>query len=70
MNRSERYATFEDDVDGSFIGEFMPEYHGKSFYIGPAVKIDASELQDVIRLTTVNLQWDQLGKSGLIVYPR
>ena len=70
VTREERYKNFEDDVDGSFIGEFVPEYHGKSFYNGPAVKIDQSELQDIIRLTTVQLQWDQLGKSGLIVYPK
>ena len=70
MTQEERYKNFEDDIDGSFIGEFMPEYHGRSFYNGPAVRIDQSELQDIIRLTTVQLQWDQLGKSGLIVYPK
>ena len=48
--------------------EVDEDYHGRNFWIGPAVKCDASELQDVIRATPVKLQWDQLGK-GLIVYP-
>lgn len=69
MTKEERYKTFSDEVDGSFIGTFDPEYHGRNYYVGPAVTIDASELQDIIRLTTIRLQWDQLGKTGLIVYP-
>lgn len=70
MKREERYKQFEDDIDGSFIGTFRAEYRGRSYYVGPAVEIDASELQDIIRLTPVPLQWDQLGKTGLIVYPK
>ncbi len=67
--RDERYKTFDDDLDGSDVGEFMPDYRGRNHYFGPAIKIEGSDLQTVIRLTTVKLQWDQLGKSGLIVYP-
>ena len=69
MTKEERYQMFEDDMDGTFIGEFLPTYNGRGFYRGPAVIIASSELQDVIRLTTVKLQWDQMGKSGLIIYP-
>ena len=45
------------------------EHHGRYAYVGPAVLIGDEELQAVIRSTTVTLQWDQLGKAGLIVYP-
>ena len=48
------------------------EYRGRSFYVGPAVNADEDEgptLQDVIRATDVTLQWDQMGRAGLVVYP-
>jgi hypothetical protein len=45
------------------------EYHGRNFYEGPAVVVRRSQLQDVIRATSVDVQWDQMGKDGLVVYP-
>ena len=45
------------------------DYHGRNFYVGPAVVIDEDLLQSIIRATSVKLQWDNLGKNSLIVYP-
>lgn len=33
------------------------------------MRIEASEYQDVVRSTDVQLQHDSMGRSGLIVYP-
>jgi len=68
MISDSRHETFADDMDGS-LWRFEADYHGRNFYQGPAVFCEASELQEVIRATTVNLQWDQMGNSGLVVYP-
>ena len=45
------------------------DYHGRWFYEGPAIVVEKEELQSAIRATKVNLQWDEMGKSGLVVYP-
>lgn len=69
MTKQERHAKFTDDMDNGGYG--VEDYRGRNFYEGPAVRIDdASELQDVIRATDVQLQWDQLGRDSLIIYPR
>lgn len=62
-----RYATFRHDMDRA--GYCVKEYNGKNFYTGPAVFVEADDLQEVIRATTVRLQTDQMGKSGIVVYP-
>ena len=62
------YRTFRADMEA--VGFEVTEYRGRYFYQGPAVRIHAGELQTVIRATEVSLMWDQLGKDGLIVYPR
>lgn len=67
MTKEERYKKFENDLENEYDVE---QYQGRNFYNGPAVRIDSSELQDVIRATDVKVQWDTLGKDGLIVYPR
>lgn len=68
MNKQERYAKFKEDLEEA--GFDVEDYKGRNFFAGPAVRIDSTnELQEVIRATEINVQWDQLGL-GLIVYPR
>lgn len=69
MSKQERYERFTEDMEND--GREVRQYRGRYYYEGPAVEIDdADELQDVIRATEVSLQWDELGKNGLIIYPR
>ena len=63
----ERHRRFAEDLER--MGYEIYEYHGRWAYHGPAVKVEASELQDVLRATPVRVCWDTLGKSGLVVYP-
>ncbi len=65
---TQRYEQFRQDLEEA--GYEVEHYQGRWFYQGPAVRIDSDELQDIIRLTDVKVQWDELGKDGLIVYPR
>ncbi len=51
-------------------GREVENYRGRNFYNGPAVRVDESELQGVIRKTRVKIQWDTMGKTGIIIYPR
>ncbi|MEK6371232.1 MAG: hypothetical protein AABO58_00915 [Acidobacteriota bacterium] len=45
-------------------------YYDKVLYYGPAVTTrDRIALQDVIRATTVRLQWHYVGRYGAMVYP-
>lgn len=67
MTKEERYKKFEEELENEYDVE---QYQGRGFYNGPAVRIDSSELQDVIRATTVRVQWDTLGKDKLVVYPK
>ena len=62
------HEQFEEDMqDAGFDAE---PYNGRFYWSGPAVRVnDLHGLQEVIRATTVHLQWDSLGKSGFIVYP-
>lgn len=62
-----RYWRFRQDMDTA--GYAVEEYRGRNYYQGPAIQYEGYDLQNVIRATTVRLQTDQLGKSGLIVYP-
>ena len=66
MSKQEKYDKFTADLEEA--GFEVRPYNGRFFYRGPAVRIEQDELQDVIRATTVKLQWDDMGK-GLIVYP-
>lgn len=46
-------------------------YEGRYRYEGWAAKAeDFDDIQAIVRATKVTLQWDQLGKSGYIVYPK
>ena len=60
---------FVEDMDEA--GIEYEHYHGRFFWEGPAVSTDEDgwpTMQDVIRATTVKVQWDSLGRD-LIVYP-
>lgn len=49
------------------------EYHGRYLYYGPAVSVkDQDEFQEFLQRinTTIKLQWDDLGKTGKIIYPK
>lgn len=64
----EERARFALDLESA--GYTVTNYQGRWNYDGPAVSIDGTDLQTVIRATSVELQWDDCGKTGLIVYPR
>jgi hypothetical protein len=67
MTKEERYEQFTKDMESA--GHEVEHYDGRNFYHGPSVTIDSDDLQDVIRSTKINLQWDSMGKSGMTVYP-
>jgi len=67
-DKARRDKTFISDMEGLF--EVRPDYHGRAFYRGPAVVIERDLLQAVIRATDMMLQWDDMGRSGYVVYPR
>ena len=69
MNQSQRYEKFKDDMDEAGFDVYM--YKGRYFYDGPAVNTDEDgpTLQDIIRATTVEVQWDNMGKD-FVVYPK
>jgi len=66
----ERYNTFIAEIEDA--GMEWEDYGGRYFYRGPAVRTNEDEwptLQDVIRATTVAVQWDNLALDW-IVYPK
>jgi hypothetical protein len=67
MTRDERYERFTRDFSGR--DGFRTHYVGRYFFVGPAIDVEADQLQDVIRATDVHVQWDRMGKTGLVVYP-
>lgn len=65
-----------DDECNTFVREIqldgrwdLRHYSGRFYWEGPAVFCDKSEYQDVVRSTSVRVQTDDWGKSGMIVYP-
>ena len=74
MTKEERYEQFMDDMEEAGY-DIEEDYQGRSYYEGPAVRIEGgirsvhAELQDVIRATKLYLQWDEMGSDGLVVYP-
>ncbi len=63
-------VAFVEDMDAA--GYDTEHYWGRFFWRGPAVRTDEDDgptLQDVIRATSVPVQWDNLGRD-YIVYPR
>jgi hypothetical protein len=67
MGSNERHQQFAADME--LAGYEVHDYRGRNFYSGPAVKVDHVELQDVIQATSVPLQWDRFGETGLVIYP-
>ena len=63
-----KYNQFAVDMEDA--GYKIEDYEGRNFYSGPAIFIETEELQDVIRATAVKLQWDTMGRSGLVIYPQ
>lgn len=61
-----RYNTFAKECEEAKLEVF--DYHGRNFYSGPAVTVD--DIQVAIRATTVDCQWDSMGKSSYVVYPK
>ena len=68
MNQTARYEQFRFDLTDA--GYSVRDYNGRNFYSGTAVTLRRDELQYVMRVTSVKLQWDQLGKDGVVVYPK
>ena len=71
-NDEDIYEQFVKDMERAGI-EYDGEYNGRFFYHGPAVRTNEKgfpTLQDVIRATKVELQWDNLGELDFIIYPR
>jgi len=67
MFENERYNQFAEDMeDAGFEVDY--DYHGRAYYVGPAVRIERHEEQAVIRATKISLRCDSMGK-GLIMYP-
>jgi hypothetical protein len=65
MEQSKRYTKFTKDCEKA--GLVVRDYQGRYFYHGPAVS--CQDIGEVLQVTRVKCQWDQLGK-GYIVYPR
>ena len=65
MTKQERYETFRQECEEN--GLEVRDYKGRFFYDGPAVECD--NIQEVIRATTVPVQYDNLGL-GYVVYPK
>lgn len=65
MQAQQRYKKFREECEEA--GLEVEEYRGRNFYDGPAVRCD--NIQEVIRATSVECQWDNMGK-GWIVYPK
>lgn len=62
---NENYAKFCEDA---WEAGFQPtEYHGRWFYVGPAVIVD--DISDMMSKTTVPCTHDGMGK-GYVVYPK
>jgi hypothetical protein len=65
MTKEERYQQFRDDMSNWEV----EDYEGRNSYKGPAVIVPRDNLQDIIRETDLELQWDQMGKNDLVIYP-
>ncbi len=63
----EHFEQFCREVEAA--GYTVKHYRGRWFYEGPAVSVESDEFQKMVRATTVELQKDELGKTGIIVYP-
>lgn len=64
MTAKAEHAKFTRDMEAA--GLEVEHYHGRSFWHGPAVRVDS--LQEAMSETRVKVQWDNMGL-GYIVYP-
>ena len=65
------HQNFKEHAEAA--GYEVEDYQGRFGYFGPCVKVkDNEEFQRFLREinTDIRLQWDSLGKSGKVVYPR
>ncbi len=60
------HARFEQDMAEAGIGTY--HYHGRFYWHGPAANVD--DLQEVMSNTKVPVQWDEMGRSSYVIYPR
>jgi hypothetical protein len=60
-----KYEKFRKDCENA--GFDVWHYRGRFFYEGPAVTV--GDMQDVIRATTVKVQWDNMARD-YVVYPK
>jgi hypothetical protein len=67
MYEKDSYNKFVEDMEEAGY-EVDYDYHGRGYYVGPAVRVDRDEEQDVIRATTVHLRRDSMGL-GMVIYP-
>lgn len=70
MTKKEIFQKFSEECENA--GFEHEQYNGRYSYEGPAVRTDEENgpsLQDVIRATSMKLQWDTMGKTDFIVYP-
>ena len=65
MNKTDCYVKFRQECEEA--GLEVEDYKGRFFYDGPAVR--CKDIQEVIRATTVDCQWDNMGLDW-IVYPK
>ena len=68
MDTQKKNNLFAEEMVAS--GMAVRQYRGRNFYEGPSVTCEKVDLQEVIRSTSVELQWDNMGKSQYVVYPR
>ncbi len=72
MTTPKRHQEFIDQVReaGWPKQDLQLDYHGRFFYVGPALVLPKEDLQEIIRATTMELEWDDMGRDSYIVYPR
>ena len=63
--QKQHYQQFAEDMSNA--GLEVRDYRGRNFYSGPAVFCE--DIQDVIRMTQVKVQWDSMG-FDFVVYPK
>lgn len=60
-----KHKEFVRDMEKA--GLEVKHYRGRFYYDGPSVMVE--NVDDVIRLTSVKVQWDSMGRDHIVVYP-
>jgi hypothetical protein len=63
--KTEEHKKFARDMKKA--GLEVYKYHGRSFYVGPAVNV--SSIQDALSQTKVECRWDNMGRDH-VVHPK